>query len=310
MEQVTTKVRVLSILGLLLAVVIWGLNYIAQSQGAQHLGPFTFNFFRMSIGSLVVFPMVLFRNYKKNGKIQFWENSNDKINTIKGGVICGSFLIMGLFTQQLGLRYTAIGKAGFLSSLSVIFVPLIGIALKKKVYLYQWVGIIIALIGVGFLSLNNVTGIQSGDLLLMSTSFFIALHVISSGYYNKRVDNFQFTVLRFLWGAILCFIFMVLFEDINIEGIKTVFPFILFSGVVASGLAFTLMAVSQRSLNNVTTSIIMSLESVFAALSGWLILGQVMTTREIIGSIIVFSAVMGMQVYGELKNKGNIEESF
>lgn len=310
MKENTSRIRILSIIGLLTAVIIWGLNYIAQSQGAKSMGPFTFNFFRMSIGSIVVFPMVLYRNYKKTGKIGFWNEDSNIRATIEGGMICGTFLFLGITTQQMGLRYTSIGKAGFLSTMSVVVVPLIGLALGKKVKLYQWMGIFLAIIGIGFLSLRDVSGIELGDLLLISTSFFIALHVISSGYYNKRVDSFQFSVMRFVWGAILCSLFIFLFEDINIEGIKNSIYSILFSGIVASGIAFALMAVSQRSLDNVTTSVIMSLESVFAALSGWLILGQRMSTREIIGSIIVFTAVMGMQVYGELTNKGSMEDLF
>lgn len=310
MKEATSRIRILSIIGLLTAVIIWGLNYIAQSQGAKNMGPFTFNFFRMSIGSLVITPAVLYRNYKKKGKFSFWSEDDDIKSTIKGGVICGSFLLLGLSTQQMGLRYTSIGKAGFLSTMSVIVVPLIGLALGKKVKLYQWVGIFLAVIGIGFLSLRDVSGIELGDLLLISTSFFIALHVIASGYYNKKVDSYQLSVMRFIWGSIVCLVFILLFEDINIEGIKNSIPSILFSGIVASGIAFALMAVSQRSLDNVTTSVIMSLESVFAALSGWIILGQRMSTREIIGSIIVFTAVMGMQVYGELTNKGSTEDLF
>lgn len=308
--MVTTRIRILSIIGLLSAVIIWGLNYVAQSHGAQNMDPFTFNFFRMSIGCLVVFPVVLFRNYKQSDKVQFWQINDDKKATIKGGIICGTFLFLSISLQQMGLRYTSIGKAGFLSTLSVIVVPLIGLFLRKKVYLYQWIGIFFAIIGVGFLSLNDVSGIQLGDLLLILSSFSIAFHVIFSGHYNKNVDSFQFTVVRFIWGALLCLVFIFLFEDINIEGIKNSIPSILFAGIFASGIAFALMAVSQRSLDNVTTSVIMSLESVFAALSGWIILGQSMSTREIIGSIIVFSAVIGMQVYGELKNKGNTEDLF
>lgn len=282
---------------------MWGINYVAQQKGSQTMTPFAFNMFRMVLGAIFVTPIILMRNYKKTGSLSFWLSNDDKRETIRGGMVCGLVLICGITCQQIGIKLTSVGKAGFLSSLSVMVVPLIGILQGKKVHLYQWVGIFLSVIGVGLLSLNEVTGINFGDLLMLLTSFFIALHILTAGFFNKRVDSFQFTFMRFFFGGLLCLIIFILFEKITIEDIKAALPAILFSGLFGSGLAFTLMSLSQAYLDNISTSLIMSLESVFAALSGWMILGQGLSKREVLGCIIVFFAVLGMQVYGELKRR-------
>ena len=306
MKEISLKTKVLSALGLLLATVFWGINYVAQQNGSQYMDPFTFNTTRMIIGAFVVLPIILMKNYKETKKISFFKGEEDKRETIRGGLICGVILVMGITSQQAGIRLTSVGKAGFLSSLSVMVVPLIGMAMGKKVELYQWIGIVFAIIGVGLISLNQVSGINTGDIFMLMSSFFIAFHILSAGFFNKKVDSFQFSFLRFFFGGILCLTLALIFEDINFSQMKNALPAILFSGVIGSGIAFTLMAVSQTYLDSITTSIIMSLESVFAALSGWLILGQVLTSRELLGCVIVFLAVLGMQIYGEIKNRTNI----
>ena len=308
MEKISLKTKVLSALALLLATVFWGLNYIAQQEGSKYMGPFTFNMTRMIIGGMVVFPIILLRNYKETKSFSFFRNKDDIRETIRGGIVCGVVLVMGITCQQVGIKLTSVGKAGFLSSLSVMIVPLIGIARGKKVKLYQWVGIIFAVIGVGLISLNQVEGINTGDIFMLMSAFCIALHILTAGFFNKKVDSFQFSFFRFLFGGLICLTVSMLFEDINLDQMRIALPAILFSGIVGSGIAFTLMATSQRYLDNITTSIIMSLESVFAALSGWLILGQILTPRETLGCIIVFFAVVGMQVYGELKERRKIKK--
>lgn len=230
------------------------------------MDPFTFNTTRMIIGAFVVLPIILMKNYKETKKFSFFKGEEDKKETIRGGLICGAILVMGITSQQAGIRLTSVGKAGFLSSLSVMVVPLIGMAMGKKVQLYQWVGIVLAIIGVGLISLNQVSGINTGDIFMLMSSFFIAFHILSAGFFNKKVDSFQFSFLRFFFGGILCLTLALIFEDINFSQMKNALPAILFSGVIGSGIAFTLMAVSQTYLDSITTSIIMSLESVFAAI--------------------------------------------
>lgn len=303
MDKAIRRTKILSALALLLATFLWGINYVSQQTGSRFLGPFTFNMFRMLIGAAFLFPVVLVRNYRLNGKVSFWKYGDNIKETLKGGFICGVILVVGITCQQAGIKFTSVGKAGFLSSLSVMFVPLISIFLGKKVKLYQWVGIFLSIIGVALLSLNEVSRINIGDVLMLGTALFIAFHIMSAGYFNKRVDSFQFSFFRFLNAGFVCVVFVILFENVTWEAIKLAWLPILFSGVFGSAFAFTLMAISQRNLDNIATSLIMSLESVFSVLSGWVLLKQGLTVREAIGCVVVFAAVLGMQLYGDYKQK-------
>ncbi len=301
--EVSKKTRLLSSLALTFATMLWGLNYVAQQEGARHLDPFSFNMLRMFIATAFLLPFIFFRNYKNYKKVFFWSREDKVRETIKGGIICGLVLIAGLTCQQSGIKFTSVGKAGFLSSLSIIFVPLISIFEGKKVQGYQWLGILFALLGAFILSFSDFSGINIGDIFMVGAGFFIALHIVTAGHFNKRVDSIKFSLFRFLFAGIFSFIIMILLEDFSWTNVKLVLRPVLFSGIFGSGLAFTLMALSQRNLDNVSTSIIMSLESVFSLLSGWIILGQKLSPREILGSTILFTSVMAMQVYGAKKSR-------
>ncbi|MDO5028046.1 MAG: DMT family transporter [Bacillota bacterium] len=295
------KTRILSGISLTFATVLWGLNYVAQQEGSKHLDPFTFNMLRMWIAAVFILPIILYLNHKDFKKLSFWTEDDNIKETVLGGIITGLVLISGLTCQQTGIRYTSVGKAGFLSSLSIIFVPLISILEGKKVRLYQWLGIFFSLLGAAILSFNDFNGINIGDLFMIATAFFIALHIMTAGHFNKRVDSIKFSFFRFLFAGFFSFIIFMIFEDLTWATLSLVWKPVLFSGIFGSCVAFTLMALSQRNLDNVSTSIIMSLESVFSLLSGWIILGQKLSGREILGSAILFTAVMAMQVYGGLK---------
>lgn len=301
--EVSKKTRLLSSLALTFATMLWGLNYVAQQEGARHLGPFSFNMLRMFIATSFLLPFIFFRNYKNYKKVFFWSKEDRVRETLKGGIICGLGLIVGLTCQQSGIKFTSVGKAGFLSSLSIIFVPLISIFEGKKVRGYQWLGIFFALLGAFILSFSDFSGINIGDLFMVATAFFIALHIVIAGHFNKKVDPIKFSLVRFLFAGIFSFIIMILLEDFSWANVRLVLKPVLFSGIFGSGFAFTIMALSQKNLDNVSTSIIMSLESVFSLLAGWIILGQKLSPREILGSTILFTSVMAMQVYGAKKSR-------
>lgn len=301
--EVSKKTRLLSGLALTFATMLWGLNYVAQQEGAKHLGPFSFNMLRMFIATAFLLPFIFFRNYKNYKKVFFWSKEDKIRETVKGGIICGLVLILGLTCQQSGIKFTSVGKAGFLSSLSIIFVPLISIFAGKKVRGYQWLGIFFAILGAFILSFNDLNGINIGDLFMVATAFFIALHIVTAGHFNKRVDSIKFSLFRFLFAGIFSFIIMIFLENLTWADLRPVLKPVLFSGIFGSGFAFTLMALSQRNLDNVSTSIIMSLESVFSLLAGFVILGQKLSPREILGSTILFTSVMAMQVYGAKKSR-------
>lgn len=305
--EVSKKTRLLSGLALTFACVLWGINYVAQQEGSKHLGPFSFNMLRMFIATAFLLPFIFLRNYKNYKKVFFWSKEDKVRETVKGGVICGLVLIIGLTCQQSGIKYTSVGKAGFLSSLSIIFVPLISIFEGKRVQGYQWLGIFFALLGAFILSFNDLEGINIGDIFMVATAFFIALHIVTAGHFNKRVDSIKFSLFRFLFAGIFSTIIMIVLEDFSWADVGLALKPVLFSGIFGSGFAFTLMALSQRNLDNVSTSIIMTLESVFSLLAGWIILGQRLSPREILGSTILFTSVMAMQVYGAKKlRKGKV----
>lgn len=286
-----------------ISTVIWGFNYIAQSEGSKYMGPFTFNFFRVFLGTLTILPVILIKNKKTFGKFRIIGNKSDARDIFVGGILSGCALIFSVTAQQAGIAMTTVGKAGFLTSLSVVFVPILNMFFGKKVYPYQTAGIILSLLGVGLLSLNGIEGLSTGDLFLILTAFLVAIHLTINGKYTKKVDVLEYTFFKFIFAGLLALVFMYFFENPDINSIKNAKLPVLYSGIFASGIAFSVLGFGQSKIDNTTTSLIMSMESVFAAICGWIFLNQTMTRKEIAGCIIIFISVLWVQLYPELKNK-------
>lgn len=278
------------------ATMIWGITFIAQSEGAKHIEPFFFNAARFWIGALVILPISYLRSKKDTGKSTFWVASDNKMITIKGAFFDSIAIFLGVSLQQIGIAYTTPGKAAFLVSLSIVFVPIIGMFLGEKIKSLQWVGVFTAVVGVSLISLNEQLQINVGDFMMIGSAFFLAINTIVSGYYNKTVESLKYTLIRFVFAAIICTIISFLTETTNLEMVKNALPSILFAGIISSGVGYTLQSIAQINLDDLTTALILSLESVFGAVFAWILLGQLLSFKELAGCVIVFCSVIYIQL--------------
>ncbi len=288
---------------LLITSIIWGTAFVAQSEGMNYVEPFTYNAMRTLLGGVVLIPvMILFRfSDKRNGK----EKSSCSLkNTIIGGICCGIALFIASSFQQAGIAHTTAGKAGFVTALYIVIVPMIGIFLHKKMPLRMWLFIAIALAGFWLLCIKQDIGISSGDLLVFFGAIFFAVHITVIDCFNqKNTDGVLMSCIQFFTAGLLMLICMFIFEKPTIPNIMGAGGTILYAGILSCGVAYTLQILGQKHTNPTLATMLMSLESVFAALSGWLILGEKLSIKEFIGCILIFAAVILAQLAGTDKLK-------
>lgn len=288
---------------LLITSIIWGTAFVAQSEGMNYVEPFTYNAMRTLLGGVILIPvMILFRfSDKRNGK----EKSSCSLkNTIIGGICCGIALFIASSFQQAGIAHTTAGKAGFVTALYIVIVPMIGIFLHKKMPLRMWLFIAIALAGFWLLCIKQDIGISSGDLLVFFGAIFFAVHITVIDYFNqKNTDGVLMSCIQFFTAGLLMLICMFIFEKPTIPNIMGAGGTILYAGILSCGVAYTLQILGQKHTNPTLATMLMSLESVFAALSGWLILGEKLSIKEFIGCVLIFAAVILAQLAGTDKLK-------
>lgn len=291
---------------LMLAAFIWGSAFVAQSVGMDYVGPCTFNAVRNYIGALVLLPVIALFSRKGEKKEDLSINPGEsfiKRNRILiiGGILCGLALGAGSLLQQAGLQYTTAGKAGFLTALYIVIVPVLGIFMKRMPGLTVWLGVALALMGAYCLSVTEGFSIALGDLLVLTSALFFSIHILVIDRFSPKVDGVKLSCLQFFVSAIVSTFFAVIFENIDFSAILSAWIPLLYTGVLSSGVAYTLQIIGQKGMNPTVASLILSLESVFAALSGWVILKEPLSLREIFGCILVFSAV----VLAQLPSKRN-----
>ena len=288
---------------LLITSIIWGTAFVAQSEGMNYVEPFTYNAMRTLLGGVVLIPvMILFRfSDKRNGK----EKSSCSLkNTVIGGICCGIALFIASSFQQAGIAQTTAGKAGFVTALYIVIVPMIGIFLHKKMPLRMWLFIAIALAGFWLLCIKQDIGISLGDLLVFFGAIFFAVHITVIDYFNqKNTDGVLMSCIQFFTAGLLMLICMFIFEKPTIPNIMGAGGTILYAGILSCGVAYTLQILGQKHTNPTLATMLMSLESVFAALSGWLILGEKLSIKEFFGCVLIFSAVILAQLAGTDKLK-------
>lgn len=285
-----------------LAALIWGLAFVAQSGAADKVPPFLCNALRSFIAAVVLFVFWLFMNIKE--KKPFFEKGKEKTYLLSG-IICGTCLAVSVNFQQFGIAaYEAVGapseaRAGFLTVLYVIIVPLMSVFMKKKISIPVWFGVIIALIGVYLLCFSKgISGIYLGDLLVLFCAFTFSLHIISVDKFVGITGGIKLSIMQFLVCGVISQIMSVIFEtkSIHLQNILSAAPEIIYLGVMSSGIAYTLQVVGQKFAEPTVASISMSLESVFALLGGWLISQNALSSREIIGCTLVFIAIIIAQL--------------
>ncbi len=291
-----------------ITALIWGTAFVAQIVGMEHIGPFTFTASRTLIGALSLIPVILLMDRKKsNGSVEE-EFQGNKKDLIKGGVTCGLAMFFGVSFQQVGLLYTTAGKAGFITALYIVLVPIFGLFMHKRIEKSVWLGVALGVVGLYLLSVTEGLSIGKGDLLVTFGTFFWALHIITIDHFTYKVDALKMSFIQFLVCGIIALSIAIAKEKISIEAlVKSAFP-VLYAGIIVVGIAYTLQIIGQRGTNPTTAAIIMSMESVFAAISGMIILGETMSLREIAGCILMFIAVIVAQLQPSIKKDEDMIE--
>jgi len=285
---------------LLLSAFIWGIAFIAQRVGVDIIGSFTFNAIRMLIGGFTLIPCIYLMRNKTTVKNEQavtkkqWLSNNKKLCI--GGILCGIILTVASNLQQIGLAYTTVSKAGFITALYIIIVPIIGIFFKKYPSINLWISIILALSGMYLLCLTDGFKINTGDILIILSAFAFSFHILAIDYYSSYVDGVKLSCIQFFVCGFFSLIAMFLFETPVFSSILHAWIPLLYTGVLSCGVAYTFQILGQKNVNPSIASLIMSLEGVFCALGGWLLLGESLSIKEIIGCILVFGAILLAQI--------------
>ena len=274
-----------AILLLLLTSLIWGLAFVAQSVSSESVGPFTFNAIRMLIGALVLLPFALPYIRKHKNDRQYWKNA------ITGGILCGLCLGAASVTQQIGVATSGAGKGGFITSIYIVIVPYMAFFTGQKIRKAVWLSALIAIVGMYLLSIGEGFTIASGDVWLIICAILFALHIMVIDRTGKDTDGIVLSLLQFLTAGILCSIGMAA-EKPELSELASAWLPILYAGALSCGMGYTLQVIGQRYVKPSRAVFVLSLESVWAAIGGAIILAERLNGRELIGCALVFAAVL------------------
>ncbi len=287
----STKIR--SDLILLLAAIIWGFAFVAQRVGMEFVGPFTFNGVRFTLGTLVLVPFLFFGK-KFTLKDPSLATSRRKI--IWGVIVTGILVFIGVSLQQVGLQTTTAGKAGFITGLYVVFVPIVGIFLGHRTNLYTWLGVLLSATGLYFLSITSGFRIEHGDLLVLACAVVFTFHVLLIGWLSPRMNSFHLAAGNFAICALLNLIVAFSIESVDAGKILEAAVPILYGGLISVGIAYTLQVIAQKEAHPAYASIILSMEAVFAALGGWMILHESLSQRSLAGCFMMLAGMVIVQL--------------
>ncbi|MBN1827972.1 MAG: DMT family transporter [Deltaproteobacteria bacterium] len=281
---------------LLSTALIWGFAFVAQRVGMEYLGPFLFNGVRFALGCLVLLPLIAI---PKRGRSPLsWElDSGGRKAAVRGSLLAGMLLFGGASLQQAGIVYTTAGKAGFITGLYVVIVPFLGLFWRQRTNAGTWTGAVLAAAGLYFLSVTEQLTISSGDFLVFIGAFFFAGHVIAIGWLSPRMDSLRLACIQYAACSLFSLIAAAFVETASLENLRGALPAILYGGVMSVGVAYTLQVVAQRSAHPAHAAIILSLESVFAALGGWLLLKEILSFRQFLGCVLMLSGMLISQLW-------------
>ena len=281
---------------LLLTAAIWGFAFVAQRVGMNHVGPFTFNGVRFALGSLSLVPLLILTANRANGRTEPHGETATLAQTIGGGVLAGTALFLGASLQQVGLVYTTAGKAGFITGLYVVIVPILGLIWRQRPDAGTWVGAILAAAGLYFLSVTEAFTIAYGDVLELIGAFFWAGHVLIIGWLSRRIQPIRIAFIQFATCSVLSMLVAVGVEEIAWAGIQAALIPILYGGVMSVGVAYTLQVVAQREAHPAHAAILLSLEAVFAAVGGWVMLNEILSLRGLFGCALMLAGMLLSQL--------------
>ncbi|MEE1279906.1 MAG: DMT family transporter [Oscillospiraceae bacterium] len=287
---------------LVLAALIWGVSFVMQDKAAELLPAFTINGVRSLIGTAALLPLIIFRS-KKSGAPIFEGTPKQRKNLILAGILCGAALCIATNFQQFGIALypaeaAASGRSGFITALYVVLVPVFGLFMKKRASFTVWIGAALAALGMFLLCQSGSgEGIYTGDIIVLFCAFAFTAQILCVDSFGEKVDGVKLSALQFLVCGVLSLVLMFIFESPSLSYILKATPYILYLGIMSCGVAYTLQIVGQQySKNPTVASILMSLESVFAALSGALISGEVLSVRELVGCAVMFAAIVLSQL--------------
>ena len=288
------KTKLFANLGLLLAALIWGSTFVAQSAGAELVETFTYQSTRSIIGGLVLLPVIFLRDKAAKKRPDYTPpTKKDKRLLLIAGICCGLVLTVAACLQQYGIKFTTVGKSGFITALYVVFVPIAGLLFGKKVRPVVWISVILAAIGLYLLCMTDSSfALSLGDTYVLLCAFCFTAHIMVIDHFDRFCDPVKMSCIQFFTSGIVSGVLMFIFEKPNIGNILAAWLPICYAGVLSSGVAYTLQVVCQKNTEPAVASLLMSLESVFAVLAGAVILAEIPSHREAAGSVIMFAAIV------------------
>lgn len=286
-------------LTLLLAAIIWGFAFVAQRVGMEYIGPFTYTAVRFALGTLVLVPFLIFRKHKPFKGMNLSPAGRKRLILLQ--IILGLLIFGGVSFQQYGLQFTTAGNAGFITGLYVVFVPIVGLFLGQKNHWIIWGGVALAAAGLYFLSVKENFTVNTGDSFVFICALFWTAHVLIVGYIAPKTDPIRTAMIQFFICSVLSFIVAIIWEEIQLKSILSASIPILYGGVMSVGVAYTLQVVAQQKAHPAYASIILSLETVFAVIGGWLILQEPLTSRILLGCALMLAGMVVVQLRRNLR---------
>lgn len=302
---------------LFLTAVIWGVAFVAQSAGMEYVGPFTYNGTRCILGGLVLLPCIVLLDRIQGGRNAAGTEAvkdmspqetcgSGKVKMGKtlliGGLCCGIILFAASNFQQVGIQYTSVGKAGFITAMYILLVPIMGLFIHKKVGVKVWIGVAFAVCGLYLLCMTNGFKLEKGDALVLICAFIFTLHILVIDYFSPKVDGVRMSCIQFWVCGVLSLICSFMFEKPDLGNILAAWQPVCYGGIMSCGVAYTLQIVGQKDMNPTVASLILSLESVVSVVAGFLILNQTMSRRELLGCCLMVVAI----VLAQLPDRGGM----
>lgn len=291
MEMKTLKIK--NLILLFLCAVIWGVAFVAQSDGMNYVEPFTFNGVRSVMGAVVLVPVILVNRKFKSAE---QKKSEPVKRSIVAGAICGIPLCLASNLQQVGIQYTTVGKAGFITALYIVLVPILGLFFKKKVTWRIWLAVMVAVAGLYLLCINGTFSLAMGDILMIACAFCFSCQILCVDYFVAKCDGVIMSASQFAVSGLISLVLMFIVENPSMPAIMSAWLPLCYAGIMSCGVAYTFQIIGQKGMDPTIASLVMSLESVTSVIAGWLILGQSLSVREGIGCVLMFVAIVLAQI--------------
>lgn len=286
---------------LFLTAAIWGVAFVAQRVGMDYVGPFTFNAVRFLLGGTVLLPFLMWKRRKERAAAGWREETREEKRarrriTLIGGICCGLALSTASLLQQKGILHTTVAKAGFITALYIIIVPVMGLFFRKKVRRLVWVSVALAVAGMYLLCIKESFAIGKGDFFVFLCAIVFSIHILVIDYFSPKADGVALSCIQFYTSSIICGAGMFLLETPSWQAIVSGWMPILYAGILSCGVAYTLQIIGQKGMDPTVASLILSLESVISLIAGWILLGQKLDLREIMGCVLAFAAIILAQL--------------